>query len=320
MKRLLNFIKSLFKKKKWYVAWMLPHVPSPNDAFFTFTEMFWAIDSLPSSVYMNKCRNQNQWAFERTLYACTCFWAAHWINEMAYNERGKELSKDDRRGKDLWEIALMRWAQVWLWWTLNWWLELLREQNLITGYSVLSSIQECKTALHRWNIIAWWSSNIDWYITERTWFLTAYQDNRWWWHMYVIIWYDDSLQSFIAKNSYSESRWNNGCFYIRYSDFDKLFEWKYALHNNIDTPAFERQRMIMIWSKAKAIWLWNWERPDAIIKTTEWDIVQKRMQEYLKKNWIKYSLSKYNKQTRLNAINTQYNILVAVMKANGKTI
>lgn len=320
MRKLLEFIKNLFKKKQLYVSWMLPHVPSTNDVFFSFTEMFGATETLPQKVYMNKCRNQNQWAFERTLYACTCFGAAHWINEMAYNERWQELSRDDRRWKDLWEIALMRWAQANGGWTLNGGLELLREQNLITWYSTLTTVEEAKTALARWNIIAWGSSNIDWQTTELSKYLTPRSTEMWWWHMYVIVWYDDSLQSFIAKNSYSESWWNNGCFYIRYSDFWFLFQWKYVLHNNVDTPAFERQRKIMIGQRAKSLWLWNWERPDAIIKTTERDIVQKRIQDYLKKQWIKYSLAKYNKQTRLDAINTQYNILVAVMKANGKTI
>lgn len=185
----------------------------PRESDYNFWDMF---EPEPiGATWMIRYNNTPILNQGRTM-ACTCFWLAKCCNEENYYDDWKITDAFKIR-----DIALTKWASATTGWSLQSARDLGRELWLITGYTNCRSVEECKQALSKGNLIHTWTNKCNWVETHLTKYFVPKDSSPW--HCFAIIGYDDSKQAFIAANSSWETFGDKWLFYIKYSDYDKLF-------------------------------------------------------------------------------------------------
>lgn len=113
-------------------------------------------------------------------------------------------------------------------WKIDWYYRVLTHEAI-------------KKALYNTDIIATWSTKIDWKRLWETWYILD-KVSIWSWHAFYIIWWNEI--GYIAVNSYSDKYWNKGTFTIPYDLFFKVaFNSTYALVVNPEWTKLSREEL-----------------------------------------------------------------------------
>lgn len=236
-------------------AWF--DIPSRFD--YKFEELGGSVKSLPEKVLYDNTTYYNQFQENtpNTDYACSVYNLTHAVNEMNYQEWKKyDILIPEENPVPRWITALTRGAVINQWWSLQGALKMFKDLWLIDGYTRCFTLEDEKNALARGQIICTGSNRIDWWRTRQNNNIAVIGSS--FWHLFPIIWYDEQKQLRIIKDSSGLNRWDNGKFYIKYSD-NILFS-RYAItdKNSIDSilalQSAKRQEL------ARSKGWWNWQR------------------------------------------------------------
>lgn len=238
----------------------------PKSLDYKFEDVFQEMlgGMLPTEVNLISASIQNQWLQRNpsTAYACTCFGLSHNIDI--------EAQSDITKGEDLWAQALQRWASLTEGWYLQKALDMGRELGYVIWYSIVSWLNQIKTALNNSQVIYTGSNQIDWKATISNGNIVIVGNS--YGHCFTIQGYDDTKQLLICRNSYWPDYMDNGLFYIRYSDIWCLFT-TYAVTDKQNAQTilnFKQKLMEQNTQRLIDLWITNGQNPD--LNVTRWEI------------------------------------------------
>lgn len=164
-----------------------------------------------------ECQDQDEdW------YYMWCVWYAnaHWTNINNYQTIYGWL---------VFDRMVKRWWASLLWgaYVIEWPKQALIDKRII-GYTRIKTLEECKQALTNKNTIQTWSKLINRKKTRQNKNIVVKWTSAW--HSFIINWFDDKNKLLICKNSYGLDDFDKWLFYLKYEDFDLLFNSKYILH------------------------------------------------------------------------------------------
>lgn len=144
------------------------------------------------------------------------------------------------------------------------WPKLLLKLWYIEWYWLNETIYDIKKSICNNMPVLTWSKSISWNETIKN-------DNiavKWnsYGHAFFICGYDDNKWYFICENSYWENKYEKWYFYLKYTDFNLLFNSKYSMIDKKDLIT-DYQQKILDWISlewAKRMFLekkWNWKDP-----------------------------------------------------------
>lgn len=270
----------------------------PDERDYRYELIFWLQKKYPSKYIMDKWEYQNQWLEEITKYMCVFYSTAHGNNEQNIIEGSKVRIK----WKDFWLIAsqrnlldLKRWAKI------KSWPDLAKDLKYIKGYSLVQELEEIKDSLVNNKPIVVGTNKGKWIAARKSPYILELGES--YGHGFVIIGYDDNYEGWclIYKNSYWENWWDEGKFYIRYTDFkDILYYSKYSLLDEID-PIIDYKQQVMkkinipMAKVGFELWIWNWQEAEkpmtreevvtvvlrTVEKVSKWEITGEKIQELL---------------------------------------
>lgn len=244
-----------------------------EDTDYDIETLLWAVEELPKSVMLSDDEVQNQRYSDP--YGCVFFAWSSISNTMNY------INKEDSRisWAKLCDIAINAWyldPNVWAYVSTS--PRLLRDLELISAYWLCKTIDDVKLSLYHKKPVQTWSNSIDWNATK-------WNNNvavRWssYWHSFFICWYDEEY--LICENSYWENEFDKWYFYIKYSDFDLLFNSKYTMTDTkwADTLYKEKVRSEINLEDAKKFYdrgFTNWLNPTENITREEVWATMERM-------------------------------------------
>lgn len=195
---------------------------------------------------INNELNYIEWTYPTVYCNPVVFWVETIKNYWGNVDNGSWLQGNANNAKD------------------NWWL---------SWYYLTKTIQEMKDAIGRWYIIATWSKYVDWLktIKSKDSFLVFVSDG-WvadFWHLFCIVWYDDSKQAFIIANSWWDKILHNGLCYVKYTDISKLYSRLACVDKSntevVDQIKIDREML----ANAQALGYWNGLNPEATSKRYE---------------------------------------------------
>lgn len=189
-------------------------------------ELVWWDIVLPIRYIYSDWLVNHQWLDDNTKYCCVFFWEANSINEIR-----NKLKLLKPLGEVKWEHISNYAERIWRldrksWALLIDWPKTSKDLGLIDWYAQCNTIDDVKKALvEQWPIWVW-SNKIDWKYTMNS----PYIVREWksYWHKFIIVWYDDEKRYFICENSYWKELFDNWRFYLKYENFNLLFNTKTA--------------------------------------------------------------------------------------------
>jgi len=218
---------------------------------------------LPSKVLLDNVEYQNQWLEEITKNMCVFYSTWHWSNE----ENFLEWSDVRINNKDLWLKALeLGRLDVEKGAMVSDWPKTARDMWLIKWWALIETVDEAKHSIFKNRPIVVWSNKIKWSLWYKAPFVLW--GNSWSWHAVLIIWFDDNYEGwcFIIKNSYWPEKYDHGKFYLKYTDFNLLFGWKFSLIDQEDQILSYKEKIMenidLEWAKKQfKKGNWNWLNP-----------------------------------------------------------
>jgi len=234
----------------------------PDDRDYTCEMLFGYAEELPSYVLLSNNEIQNQ-RYEDP-YGCVFYSSSDSSNTMNFFEK----SWIKITGHELCKIAIEKWVldvNAWAYWED--WPKLLRELWYISYYGRCRSLEDIKLSLHNKRPVVTGSNTIDWNKSLQNNFTAIYGLN--YGHFFTIMWYDDSKQRLICENSYWKDEWDNGYFYINYSDYSLLYNSKFTMNDTLN-PNVIRDAITI--EDAKLFfdrWYTSWTNPTAPITRQE---------------------------------------------------
>lgn len=206
----------------------------------------------------DKLKVRNQYDQKETYKACSCYGLTAIFNGnqiLEFEKQGIEFVQEDPRWKWLAFQAERGYPDMWA--SLQDMMSFFTKRKLIDWYVRCKTAQECRNAIKNWCWIYTWSSKCSWSKTKKSGIFTY--DENWANHCFCIIDFDDNW--LIALNSFGESRWDGGTFYIPDDNYKDLFS-TYAIVDHDDTWKIEEMRYNMEYNKAIELWITNWTRPN----------------------------------------------------------
>ena len=195
-------------------------------------ELFWSNKPLPTKFRYNDSRVNNQ-AQPWYEYSCVFFWEANSINEIRNKQKIPWIVKGETladKAERLWILDKTKWALL-----INW-PKLSKSEWLIDWYVGCFTLEDVK----RWLVEQWpiwvWSNQINRDETMKSPFIATKKSS--YGHKFIIVWYDDEKKLLICENSYWPQLFDWWRFYIRYEDFDLLYQTKTA--NFIKDTRFQK--------------------------------------------------------------------------------
>ena len=256
--------------------------PTQSDYVFEWEDELAGINSKRPK---EKVKVQDQWQTP----ACTFYSAYHVIN-------GYNILEDERQGIDRPQIdpinprnefCKARWYYD-RGYTIQWAATEAKKAGKITGWTTIltsteknKQIEQMKKALDMWYFINTGSANWDRAKTKKTGIYTLRKDNKFVWHAWSIVDYDESKKCFIAINSRGLRGKEKWYFYVPYDLVDKIYS-KLVIIDKSDNDFF-----LKIKSKAKAI---------EIIRNARklYEISDSKTKSFLEKAWIsKFLMDNY---------------------------
>ena len=232
----------------------------PDERDWEYNAIFGADPILPSFYIIDDGEYQNQKLEEVTRYMCVFYSSSHGSNIQNYIEGG--LTRIG--GKELWLIALEKnLLDPKAWALIQSWPKLLKAEGYIDWWAKVSTMEEIRGAICNHRPIIVWSNKIDWKVAKASPFIAT--EGVSYWHAFIIIWYDDDDELLICKNSYWNEVFDEGVFYIKYSEYSQiLFPSKYAIIDSKDAILEYKEKVMegINIEKAKEAFekgLWNWE-------------------------------------------------------------
>lgn len=237
--------------------------PTPLD--FKFSELVGTLSEIKKIFPQDKLQIFNQGADPDTLMSCTRQWLANITN--GNNILGQNY-QDINLAKKEWLKAIEINPSIKNQWDyLQNALKQFVDDKLISGYSVVSTIEEAKAAIDRGNYIYSGSSNWDWASVRNENLYRIRTDGRVCWHAFAFgVAYND--QWFIGINSYGN---DNGYFLIPYELFDTTFT-KYCIFDYVDQQEidlYKQKTMEQRIERIKALGITNGQNPDMNITRKE---------------------------------------------------
>ena len=227
-------------------------------------KMWWGWESpLPKHLLLDTEWMQNQKADWYKM------WCVYYSASEACNYSIKD-SWDRTKGSTLCDESDTRNNEDWDY-IINW-PKLLKKNGLIAWYSQVSSLQEIKVSIYNKRPVCSWSKSIDWSTIKAEPFVAGW--NFWSWHAFFIVWYDDLSEHLICQNSYGDAVYDEGYFYIKYEDLDKLFNTRISLIEDENTIIAHKKRIMedINIEDARIAFLngyWNGENPTKPITREE---------------------------------------------------
>ena len=222
---------------------------------------------------------QNQWLKRATKYWCVMYSAWHGENILA----DEAIINNEYLTAEAVSLGLL---DIDSWTYIYNWPKLLVKKWLIAWYALIKNLYELKQSIANNRPVASGSNTIDWKVTRTGDFIAKYWSS--YWHAFLIIGYDDIKKLLICKNSYWKTFWDNGRFYIRYEDFDKLlFISKYSLIDNpktIQNYLFDKIKKLKVLFEVRAVENQK-NRVESLIKQKSYK------QAYSYMNYVIYSVS-----------------------------
>ena len=164
------------------------------------------------------------------------------------------------------------------WASLQDMMKFFKNHWLIDWYVKCTTAQECKNAMKNWCWIYTGSSKCSWSKTSKA--KSFVYDKDWANHCFAIVDYDDN--GLIAINSFGESWWDKGKFYIPDENYKDLFT-TYAIVDHDDTWKIDELKFKMEFNKAIELWITNWTRPDEPMTRREGAVMVYRAFKLLQK-------------------------------------
>lgn len=247
-------------------------------------ELLWA--TLPSQCILDNVEYQNQALQELTLMWCVYYSSWHWSNELNF----QEWSDIRILNKDLCEIAIeKKYLDIKKWSLVENWPKLLKELWYINWRTLIQTIDEAKHSIINKKPIVVWSKMINWSLWYNDPFVLWW--NSWSWHCVLIIWYNDNYEwwCFIIKQSYWRDRYSEWKQYLKYEDFNLLFNWKYSIEDTPDPILIYKKNIMNDINIPKAVeafenWFWNWKEPTKPASREEVATMMQRVYEKLKED------------------------------------
>lgn len=237
-------------------AWL--DVPSKHD--YKYEEVFWAVKSFPTEVFYNKTTvyNQFQQNTPDTTYACTVYGWIHSINETNALE-GEEHSIliPELNPLPNWVTALTRGAVLNKGWTMQDALKMFKDLWYIKGYTRCIWLESVKSALANWQLVYTGSNQIDWGRTAQNGNIVVRGAS--YWHIFCTNGFNDETRLVTCRDSSGEHKWDNGHFYVKYSDFDILYSC-YAIVDANSVDSIQAYQSAKRQALAKEKGWWNWQR------------------------------------------------------------
>lgn len=209
-------------------------------------EIFMWWEELPKSHIMQDNLLTNQWLSNLTAYWCVAYSTTNWVNEINHILKANLKNPLTLFNKmvELWRLDIKVWA-----WVIDW-PKTAKELKWISSYATVKWLEEIKHSLYKNRPLVVWTNKGNW-TTSRTnpYILEVW---TWYWHRFLLVWYDDDTQLLTCENSYWEWRSDNGRFYIKYEDIETiLFKTRVSLINDeLDTVALINKERL----KAKELW------------------------------------------------------------------
>lgn len=227
-----------------------------DDLSIDYEVMSWGFVELPKTYVLNNNHLQDQSLTKETAYMCTAFANAEWANEINYKR---------------WNNKLYEWLKLWAYMVSKKlldpkkWAYIIdavksaKEMWMISWYTTVKTIEEIKDSIYKDRPVIVWTNLINRKETLKP----PYIAIRWqsYWHAFFIAWYDE--EKFICENSYWKL-FDNWRFYIKYKDFDLLFNSKFSIF--VDDDNFTKLNYF-IWQAKK--W-WYRDFYDLHIKNKTW--------------------------------------------------
>jgi hypothetical protein len=259
-------------------------IDSQDERNYNYWEMVWTIWDLPISKIIDDWVYQNQWLYKETAYFCVAYSHSHWSNI----ENSIEWSWD----RITWLALGREMVKKWLLDTKVWayiidWAKTLKDLKFISWFAQISTIDEIKHSIFNNRPVTTGSNTINWKETVNNNNIAV----RWnsYWHAFLIIGYNDETKLLICKNSYWTEKFDKGRFYIKYEDFDLLYNSKFSLIDQQDQSILNYKKKIMenltldSAKKAMELGIWNWENPNSPISREETSAMLYRLYEKLQK-------------------------------------
>ena len=254
---------------------------APDERDFLYSEYVeWLGDKIKFPWRELKVRNQ--YSQSETYKACSVYGLTYIYNGNQIIEFGKqwiEFEQEDPR----WKRTTFQ-AERWYldsWASLQDVIKFFKNRKLIDWYVLAKSANECKNAINNGFWIYTWSSKCSWSKTNKA--KEFVYDKDWANHCFSIVDYDDNW--LWAINSFGESWWDNGWFYIPDDCFKYLFS-TYAIVDHDDTGKIDELRYKMEYNKAVELGITNGTRPDEPMTRREWAVMVYRAYKKLLDNNI----------------------------------
>lgn len=258
---------------------------------------------LPSKKILDNVEYQNQWLEKITKKMCVYYSTAHGVNEWNF----QEWSDQRIQWKELWLTALeLDRLDIDVWAYVSDWPLTARDEWYIKGWTKIRTLDQFKHSINNNRPIVLGSNKLKWSTGYQSPYIVGWDE--WSWHAILWIWYDDNYYwgCIIIKNSYWDEKYDWWKMYIKYEDFNLLFNWKYSLIDSPD-PILAYKKKIMEWINipmakvAFELGLYNGKNNKAPItreeavtvvaramqKVLAWEITLDQLNELIKKHWVK---------------------------------
>lgn len=200
---------------------------------FKYEDLAWNISNviLPDSIDLSLTLSQvqNQWAKSKTEMYCTAFTQSHW-NDVLEVDMVEWFMNGEQIGDRM--VQLNRLGPKWWAYIIDA-LKTNKELWFIDWYSLLKkTVAEFEHAIASGSPIATGTNRVNWRQTIANWNIVV--KGSWYWHAFLIVWYDRTKRLFKVVNSYWPWFMEGGYFYLRYEDIWLLFNGNYALYTDSD--------------------------------------------------------------------------------------
>jgi len=235
----------------------------PDDRDYLYEEVFWSVETVKKVQFPKSIlKIQDQSAKKDTGMACSRFWGIHIHNAQQIIEHWPTFKQIEARGVWLMYLKINSKAEQ-EGATLQSVLKQLKDLGYIAGFAKCITDEQRKQAIDRGQRILSWSLYGDWWYVRDHKIYRDRTDGVKAWHIYSIIWYDDT--GWEAINSFWPS---NGYFKIPYEFTGSLFS-TYALIDKDETGELQAHKDKLLLEQARNLWIWNWNDPQKQVTREE---------------------------------------------------
>lgn len=216
---------------------------------YPYEDIAWAEIILPKKYICETGYWQNQKAD----------WYIYWCVYYSWAEASNFVTKKRLLWKDF--IKNSKTRKEWVGDKISNWTKLLLELWIISWYWQVGTLLSVKQSIFNNRPILTWSNTIDWKATKLNKNIAVRW--TWYWHAFHIIWYDDDKKLLICKNSYWPDYMDKWNFYIKYEDFDLLYNTRHSLIENKELLNNYKAKIMenITLERAKKAFeegIWNW--------------------------------------------------------------